>query len=247
MAAGTEPPERAPLVPCDCYADRINYLHVHTANWVRTFPNAPDPGMEALRQTLSLLLDVPIDYYALVDFGGFVDLVDVLGGIDVNATEPMHVTISAAKPGEDPIHIEIAAGPQRFDGRTALAYVRNREGSNDNERMRRQRCMLKDLAAGLSPTALLTNFTGIAGAIKETATTTLPLSLLPQLMQAATGLDPGDVSTMAVAYPTYTSGLNYMDLPIVDVDKTQAAVADLMAGLSQDTPVTSGDSADECD
>jgi LCP family protein required for cell wall assembly len=247
VAAGEEPPERAPLIPCNCYADRINYLHVHTANWVRTFPNAPDPGMEALRQTVSLLLDIPIDYYSLVDFGGFVDLVDALGGIEVNATEPMHVTISAAKPGEDPIHIEIAAGPQRFDGRTALAYVRNREGSSDSERMRRQRCMLKDLAAGLSPTALLTNFGEIASAIKETATTTLPLSLLPQLVQAATGLDPGDVTTMAVGYPAYTSGLNYMGLPIVDVDKTRSAVAGLMAGLSQSTPAITDDAADECD
>ena len=99
-AAGVEPPpeEHAPF--CNCSYDRINYLHVLTTTWVRTFPDAPDSGMEALRQTLEVLLGIRIDAYVLVDFAGFVDLVDALGGVRVTVTESLHEVLSPAREGE---------------------------------------------------------------------------------------------------------------------------------------------------
>ena len=198
MADGVEPPEKPAFVACDCYFDRINYLHVHTANWVVTFPDAPDPGMEALRQTLEVTLGLPIDYYALVDFEGFVDLVDAVGGIDVNSREEMHISFSPAKEGEDPIKINITPGTHHLDGRTALAYVRNRTGSSDGQRMLRQRCLLRDLAAEMDATTLLTSFTPIARAITASTTTTVPLDLLPDLIRVLAGLDAGDIATAAI-------------------------------------------------
>ena len=72
--AGEEPPTREGFASLrKCFPDRINGIWTFTSTWVRTFPLAPDPGMEALRQTLSLLLGIPIDYYVLVDMAGFVD------------------------------------------------------------------------------------------------------------------------------------------------------------------------------
>ena len=89
--------------------------------------------MEALRQTLSLLLGLPIDYYVLVDMAGFVDLVDALGGLDVYVTETMDVGFSPAREGEDPVVVTIAEpGNYHFDGHQALAFVRNRTGSSDS-------------------------------------------------------------------------------------------------------------------
>ena len=102
-----EPPPRPEFQACNCYADRLNYLHVHTANWVRTFPDAPDPGMEALRQTLEVLLGLEIDGYVLVDFAGFVDLVEALGGVEVTVTESMDVAFSPAREGEDPVSVTV--------------------------------------------------------------------------------------------------------------------------------------------
>ena len=54
--AGEEPPAREGFESCGCFPDRINGIWTFTSTWVRTFPDAVDPGMEALRQTLSLLL-----------------------------------------------------------------------------------------------------------------------------------------------------------------------------------------------
>jgi LCP family protein required for cell wall assembly len=232
VAAGQEPPVKPAFVPCDCYFDRINYLHVHTANWVVTFPEAPDPGMEALRQTLEVTLGLPIDYYALVDFAGFVDLVDAVGGIDVDSREEMHLSVSPAKEGEEWIAINITPGRHHLDGRTALAYVRNRTGSSDGQRMLRQRCLLRDLASEMDAATILTRFTPIARAITTSTTTTVPLDLLPDLIRVAAGLDAGDIATAAIGYPGQTSGTNYMGLPIIDAAKARATVAAVLAGLT---------------
>ena len=146
--AGEEPPPREGFVSCGCFPDRINGIWTFTSTWVRTFPTAVDPGMEALRQTLSLLLGLPIDYYVLVDMAGFVDLVDALGGLDIYVTETMDVGFSPAKEGEDPVVVTIAEpGTYHLDGHQALAFVRNRTNTNDAARMRRQRCTLRALAA----------------------------------------------------------------------------------------------------
>jgi LCP family protein required for cell wall assembly len=245
VAAGDPIPDRPPFVSCGCYYDRLNYLHVHTANWVVTFPDAPDPGMEALRQTLEVTLGIPIDYYVLVDFAGFVDLVDAIGGIDVTATESMHIAFSPAKEGEPSISINITPGPQHFDGRTALAYVRNRTGSNDGQRMLRQRCMLRQLAAELDASTLLTHFEPIAHAIANSTTSTIPLNMLPGLIRAVSDLGPGDIVTGAIGYPGQTlSQTNYMGLPIIDPAKVRAKVASIFADLAAGT--TGEGSADEC-
>jgi LCP family protein required for cell wall assembly len=241
---GDDPPEPWPFEPCDCYFDRLNYLHVHTTNWVQTFPEAPDPGMEALRQTLEVLLGIPIDHYVLVDFAGFVDLVDAIGGIDVNATEEMHIAVSPAKEGEEPIEIDVTPGRHHLDGRTALAYVRNRTGSSDSQRMLRQRCLLRDLGAELDAGTLLTRFTPIARAITASTTSTIPLGLLPDLIRVVAQLDSGDIATAAIGYPAHSRGLNYMNLPIVDAGAARATVAGLLAGLAEGT--TAEDAAGEC-
>jgi len=244
-AAGQDPPEQEPFEPCDCYFDRLNYLHVHTAHWVNTFPAAPDPGMEALRQTMSLLLGIPIEYYVLVDFAGFVDLVDAIGGIEVNSTEEMHIAVSPAKDGEELIEIDIIPGRHHLDGRTALAYVRNRTGSSDAQRMLRQRCLLRDLAAELDAATLLTRFTPIARAITTSATSTVPVSLLPDLIRVTADLDSTGIATTAIGYPGHTEPeLNYMNLPIVDVAQARAAVAALLAGLAEGGDAAPG--GDEC-
>jgi LCP family protein required for cell wall assembly len=247
VAAGQEPPEKPAFVPCDCYFDRINYLHVHTANWVVTFPDAPDPGMEALRQVLEVTLGLPIDYYALVDFSGFVDLVDAVGGIDVNSREEMHLSVSPAKEGEEWIAINITPGRHHLDGRTALAYVRNRTGSSDGQRMLRQRCLLRDLASEMDAATILTRFSSIARAITTSTTTTVPLDLLPDLIRVATGLGAGDIATAAIGYPGSTSGTNYMGLPVIDAARAQATVARVLAGLTaEDGGETGEPAADEC-
>jgi LCP family protein required for cell wall assembly len=241
-ANGVEPPPEVHEPFCNCFFDRINYLHVLTTTWVRTFPEAPDPGMEALRQTLELLLGIKIDAYVLVDFAGFVDLVDALGGVQVTVTESLHEVLSPAKEGEDPVEIDVDPGVHVLDGHEALAYVRDRTGSSDGERMRRQRCMVRELAAAADAGTLLRSFPEIARAIRTSTTTTLPLELLPDIIDALTGLDENDIATLAIG-AQFSSERNYLNLPIVQPDRVRAAVGSLLAGVAAGTTLGS---ASEC-
>jgi len=234
LAAGEEAPPRPEMEICDCYADRINYLYVHTHSWVRTFPDAPDPGMEALRQTLSQLLGIEIDYYVLVDFAGFVDLIDALGGVQVTVTESMHVAYSPAKEGEEPVRIDVEPGEHILDGHQALAYVRDRT-TGAQERMRRQHCMVRDVATEIDMVTLFWRFSAISEVIRTSTTTNIPLDYLPDIIEAVGSLEADDIATFSIASPPYTKGLNYMGLPIVDAPAVRTGVADLLAGVSAGT------------
>ena len=66
-----------------------------------------------------LTLNIPADHVVAVTLRAFVDLVDALGGIDITVQHDMRDERAA---------LDITAGPHHVDGRTALAYVRSRQG-----------------------------------------------------------------------------------------------------------------------
>ena len=234
------PAERDPGV----WLDRINAIYPFSQTFDRLYPGGVDPGMEALRQTFQQTLGVRIDFYVLVDFAGFVDVIDAIGGIDVTAHEPMHVLFSPAKPGEDETLIDIEPGRHHFDGRTALAYVRNRSDSSDIVRTRRQRCLLREVAARLDPLTVLVNFDALATAVEDHTTTNLPLRLLPDLISAVAELDPGQIGTWAIQQGSSADAkVDYRNLPIIDVAGTRSRLAAILRGVEEGAPVVG---ADEC-
>jgi len=94
-------------------------------------------GIELLQQTVESLLNIPIDYYALIDFAGFEDVVDALGGVEIEVDKWMYY-----QPYDGLIDIE--AGVQRLDGEKALQYVRFRADSlGDITRVSRQQTLMK--------------------------------------------------------------------------------------------------------
>lgn len=244
---GVEPPpwEGFKELSCKCFPDRMNAVWTYTQYWVRKFPEAVDPGMEALRQTLSLLLGLRIDYYVLVDMAGFVDLVDALGGLDIYITETMDVGFSPAREGEEPVRVTIAEpGTYHLDGHQALAFVRNRTGSSDSHRMQRQRCTLRALAAEIDTVTVATRFPQIARAVRESAISNIPLNFLPDLVEYAATLDLNDIATVAFGYPYYAHEINFRNLPIVDPERIRAKVR---AALEQvETTAGAADLTEEC-
>lgn len=82
-------------------------------------------GVEAMRDEVSKLLGIPIDYYICVDVEGFVQVVDAVGGIDFDV--PIHMAY------DDPLqnlHIHFEPGIQHINGKEALAICRLRKNSD---------------------------------------------------------------------------------------------------------------------
>ncbi len=227
----TQPP---PFVSCKCYVDILNSLYPRTRNWVRTFPEAVDPGMEALSRTISHLLGLQIDYYVMVDMAGFVTLVDALGGVDIHFEIPMHIAFSAAEEDGDKAFINVDVGINHLSGLEALAYVRNRYRTSDYVRMQRQRCMLRSIAAEADLFTLMRSFPAIAGALSDSTRTNIPLELLPELIRQVSRLDFSEIDTIAFQPGYYAPTRDFGRYPIPDPDRIRREVQRMISAPEND-------------
>lgn len=109
-------------------------------------------GPALLQQTIEERTGMRIDHYAEIGFGGFANVVDSVGGINMCLDEPL----------QDPMAgIDLQAGCQDMDGPAALGYVRSRYASanGDLDRVERQRQFLSALSTKLSsPTTIFNPF-----------------------------------------------------------------------------------------
>ena len=160
-------------------------------------------GASALKQAVSRLLGLRVDYYALVNLRGFADLVDALGGVEIDVKERLVDEVTRPAWGEPKPRIDVVPGrTYRFYGREALAYVRSRKASSDYARMARQRCFLSALAEQLDPVRVLRNFGSLAKTIETNVHTDIPLNRLPTLVRLVSSIDPKRTLTV-------TFGLDY--------------------------------------
>lgn len=116
---------------------------INTANYFGDLMQ-PGYGPELARQTVQNNFGPAVHRYVLVDFAGFVALVDALGGIDVTVPETI-VDERYPTPDYGTMTIVIPAGPQHMDGATALIYVRTRHNDSDFGRSQRQQQILRAL------------------------------------------------------------------------------------------------------
>lgn len=87
-------------------------------------------GAKAQIEAVEDFLDVQIDHVAIVDFTGFEDLIDAVGGVKVNLEHKLCADIAGgAGGGQGGVTIRLPKGESTLDGEKALAYARTREPS----------------------------------------------------------------------------------------------------------------------
>jgi LCP family protein required for cell wall assembly len=165
-----------------------------------------ETGARNLKQAVSALLGIRVDYYALVNLVGFADLVDALGGVEILVKERLHDEVTRPAWGEPKPTIDVVPGRQyRFYGREALAYVRSRKDSSDYTRMARQRCFLSAMADQLDPVRAIRNFGSLAKTIESNVRTDIPLNRLPSLVRLVSSVDSRETLTVTFG-PEYFFG-----------------------------------------
>jgi LCP family protein required for cell wall assembly len=102
-------------------------------------------GLERLREVVTEVTGHEIQYHAMIGYKGFVELIDTLGGIEVNVENSF--TDYAYPDGIGYKTVSFQEGPQVMDGETALEYSRSRHSMQNNEgtdfaRARRQQNVL---------------------------------------------------------------------------------------------------------
>jgi LCP family protein required for cell wall assembly len=106
-------------------------------------------GLDCLKQSAETLTDLDIQYYAMLDIAGLVEVVDTLGGVEVDVENTFTDYMFPASGGGYEI-VSFDAGPQEMDGEEAMQYARSRhaqgpEGS-DFARARRQQKLIIAIA-----------------------------------------------------------------------------------------------------
>lgn len=132
-------------IPRDLYVQdpllgnsRINTVFLNALDYFGSNTEA----MEHTKTKVEEIIGMPIHYWARIDFQGFEDLIDAIGGVDIFVEEAIH----------DPYYpkegtflfetFELAAGEHHMDGETALKYARSRKSTSDFDRSHRQQELL---------------------------------------------------------------------------------------------------------
>lgn len=107
-------------------------------------------GVACTVKTVESLTGVRIDHWVVVNFNGFKDMVDAIGGVEVCVP---------TKIDDDRYQMHLDAGNQKIKGQTALDYVRVRHGLGDGSdigRMKRQQTFVASMAAQVVSAGTLT-------------------------------------------------------------------------------------------
>lgn len=152
-------------------------------------------GPAAAAQVVETNFRIEVDYTVRLRFDNFGALVDALGGVEINLSEPMS---------------GYEAGAHLLDGTQALAFVRDRAGSDDFARMARGQIFLRALLAQIAQPANWARLPQALSLLLDSIDTDIPLWLYPRLGIAvlrvgADGINSRTITRAQVA-PFQTEG-----------------------------------------
>ena len=138
-------------------------------------------GVETSMATLGDLYGIEVDHYVRINFAGFIDIVDALGGIDVYCDEAF---TSVGSPGYyDPTDFE--EGWNHLDSAAALAFARERHAfaTGDIQRGINQMKVIDAMLDKIKSPALLTSYSRLLAAVSDNFVTSLSSNQITALVR----------------------------------------------------------------
>ncbi|WP_130860481.1 LCP family protein [Gracilibacillus phocaeensis] len=190
------------LIPRDTRVDYTaeeagSYAGTHKINGAYNYGSLSGYGATELTVSkVEEFLDVPIDEYVTVNFTGFRDIVDVLGGVEIDVKEGFW---------EDNIfnneRIDFTEGVQELDGEEALAFVRmrKREVNNIYSREERQVQFIQASMKEILSASTLFKANEISDVIGENVMTSLNATEIYNLQRAYSDMDSSKIEKLNVA------------------------------------------------
>lgn len=165
-------------------AERINVAHVYG-------------GPALLQRTVEANFGLKAPYYARINFRGFEQMVDTMGGVIVDVERPIK---DDEYPTEDYGYqrIYIPPGPQLMDGKVALQFARSRHSENDFGRARRQQRLLVAMRDRGLQLNMLPKVPALVGQVQQTVTTNLSATELLALAKLASEIDREKITNLVI-------------------------------------------------
>lgn len=196
-------------------------------------------GAEGMVKAVNELCGVEISHYAEINFEGMQQLVDALGGVEVNVPDK----IDDPKAGD----FVIEPGLQVLNGEQALAFCRSRAFvDGDYTRMRHQRIFLAALANTILNKMDVSNLVSIIDSLSNMVVTDMSIQDIVSLVNAMRGMDTDNIWTANVPSwagdDTYIDGQSYV---FVHEDSLEEMMERVDAGEDPEGPQTMGESGGE--
>jgi LCP family protein required for cell wall assembly len=190
---------------------RVQYAKINAANVYG--------GPELSARVVSNVIGVPIHYYVVLDFSGFRQAVDAVGGVDINVPKAIYDTqypCDNERGGYCPF--KIAAGLQHMDGTVALRYSRSRKSTSDFDRAARQQMVIAALRVKALQLSTLTNpvkLTGLIDALGSHIKTDIQPAEVAKIAALVKEIDPAKTPTKVLDTdskdPLLVGGINIID------------------------------------
>lgn len=158
-------------------------LYVTIPGWTTQRINTAmgNGGFEMFADTMEYNFGIRPDFYVLTNFWSFVKTVDNLGGIDVQVPEALYDKCEPPKTGT----CSVDAGLIHMDGETALWYVRSRRTTNDFQRTKRGREVLKTIFLKLMSLDAVTRFPELYEIYRDNIETNMEVEDMLRLLPVA--------------------------------------------------------------
>jgi LCP family protein required for cell wall assembly len=181
--------------------DRINVVY-ELGEY--TYKDYDGGGAGLVKDTIEHNFDIPIDNYIVLNFNNFIELIDELGGIEIDVPEYAYDPSYSDCNSCYTYPVEFLEGPEEMEGERALAYARIRASDNDFKRIERQQLVLR--AVSKKAADLGTVFSNPAGLYKkynDAVKTDISEFQIPGLADLAKQVGPDNIRTVSMADATY--------------------------------------------
>jgi len=168
---------------------------VHKINSAYSYGDAdkvPGGGAGLTMRTIEANFGIRINYYAQVDFDGFVKVMDTVGGLTLDVPYPIKDD-EYPGPGTQYMRIYFEPGWQHMDGTRVLQYARTRHDDGDGRRSARQQQVLIALQEQAISRDLISKAPELISELGDTVRTNLSPSQALQLARLASDIDPAKV------------------------------------------------------
>jgi LCP family protein required for cell wall assembly len=188
------------------YPRKINALFTSIRNRADLVPGTDvTRGYNGLKMILGHFYGVDIKYFVEVNFDGFKQVVDAMGGVTINVQIPV---VDEAYPADTGrlARVYIPAGIQHMTGAEALVYARSRHsGLGDFDRAARQQRVLTSLREQADIANLIPRIPQLVDALKATVRTDIPQSELAKLAGLAGSVDSRNIRSFVFTPDRYAT------------------------------------------
>ncbi|WP_256796232.1 LCP family protein [Terrabacter sp. Ter38] len=166
----------------------LNAVWTEVDQYRQSHPNAykgAAPGRDETRNVIAEVLGLKIDHTVVVDLKGFSQLIDAMGGVDINVKLSGFGTklpIGGHSDGNGGVIGEtgyFSPGRQHLSGNLALWYARTRAADSDTYRQARQRCVVQAVVKQVDPAQMVSKYPEIARIARDNIYTDIPAQNLP--------------------------------------------------------------------